>query len=61
MDPFGMGRGVDMDYLEKIELSSLERTFEFEKICRVIDDLTIEDAKLMAKCYAKLYISNLEG
>ena len=60
MDPFGVGRGVAMDYLEKIELSSLERTFEFEKICRVIDDLTIEDAKLMAKCYAKLNLSNLE-
>ena len=26
-----------------------------------IDDLTEEDAKLMAKCYAKLYLANLEN
>ena len=50
-----------MDYLKEIELYSLERTFEFEKICREIDNLTEEDAKLMAKCYCKLYLSKMEN
>ena len=50
-----------MDYLHEIELHSIERNFEYEKMCRVIDDLTEEDAKLMAKCYAKLYLANLEN
>ena len=61
MDPYGMSRGIIMDYLKEIELYSLERTFEFEKICREIDNLTEEDAKLMAKCYCKLYLANLES
>ena len=50
-----------MDQLDQIELRTLERSFEYEKVCRVIDDLTIEDARLMAKCYAKLYLANLES
>ena len=45
--------------LDEIKLRSLERTFEYEKICRLIDQLTEEDARLMAKCYAKLYLANL--
>ncbi len=49
-----------MDQLDQIELRTLERSFEYEKVCRVIDDLNKEDAKLMAKCYAKLYLANLE-
>ena len=61
MDPYGMIRGIIMDYLKEIELYSLERTFEFEKICREIDQLTEEDSKLMAKCYCKLYLSKLES
>ena len=61
MDPYGISRGIVMDYLAEIELFSLERNFEFEKICREIDNLTEEDAKLMAKCYAKLYLANLEN
>ncbi len=60
MDPYGIGRGKVMDYLHEIELHSIERSFEYEKLCRVVDDLTEEDAKLMAKCYAKLYLANLE-
>ena len=34
-----------------------------QKIIRTgkLDDLSEEDAKLMAKCYAKLYLSNLES
>ena len=61
MDPYGIGRGKVMDYLHEIELHSIERNFEYEKMCRVIDDLTEEDAKLMAKCYAKLYLAKLEN
>ena len=61
MDPYGISRGIVMDYLAEIELFSLERNFEFEKICREIDNLTEEDAKLMAKCYSKLYLSKLEN
>ena len=61
MDPYGIGRGRVMDYLHEIELHSIERSFEYEKLCRVVDDLTEEDAKLMAKCYAKLYLANLES
>ena len=61
MDPYGISRGIVMDYLAEIELFSLERNFEFEKICREIDNLTEEDAKLMAKCYCKLYLSKLEN
>ena len=61
MDPYGIGRGKVMDYLREIELYSIERNFEYEKMCRVIDDLTEEDAKLMAKCYAKLHLANLES
>ena len=61
MDTYGIGRGKVMDYLHEIELHSIERNFEYEKMCRVIDDLTEEDAKLMAKCYAKLYLDNLEN
>ena len=38
-----------------------KESFEYEKLCRVVDDLTEEDAKLMAKCYAKLYLANLES
>ena len=49
-----------MDQLDQIELTTLERSFEYEKVCRVIDDLTLDDARLMAKCYAKLYLANLE-
>lgn len=50
-----------MDQLDQIELTTLERSFEYEKVCRVIDDLTLDDARLMAKCYAKLYLANLES
>tara|TARA_R100000008_G_C3552235_1_gene151123 strand:+ start:738 stop:908 length:171 start_codon:yes stop_codon:yes gene_type:complete len=49
-----------MDQLDQIELTTVERSFEYEKVCRVIDDLTLDDARLMAKCYAKLYLANLE-
>ena len=49
-----------MDQLDQIELTTLERSFEYEKVCRVIDDLTLDDARLMAKWYAKLYLANLE-
>ena len=43
-----------------IELDSLSKTFEFEKACRIIDELSEEDAKEMAKCYCKLYYKQQE-
>tara|TARA_R100000008_G_C3513439_1_gene130070 strand:+ start:415 stop:591 length:177 start_codon:yes stop_codon:yes gene_type:complete len=52
---------MEADPLARIELNTLERTFEYEKVCRLVDGLTEEDAKLMAKCYAKLYLANLEN
>ena len=45
---------VAMRALDQIELGSMERTFEYEKICRLVDSLSELDVRLMAKCYAKL-------
>ncbi len=52
---------VAMRALDQIELGSVERTFEYEKICRLVDSLSDLDVRLMAKCYAKLYLANLES
>ena len=43
-----------------IELDNLEKNFEFAKACRIIDELSEEDAKEMAKCYCKLYYKQQE-
>jgi hypothetical protein len=48
-----------MDYTD-IKLDNLEKIFEFEKICRTIDELSEEDAKQIAKCYCKLYYKQQE-
>jgi len=48
-----------MDYSD-IKLDNLSKTFEFEKICRTIDELSEADAKMMAKCYCKLYYKQQE-
>jgi len=48
-----------MDFSD-IKLDNLEKTFEFEKICRTIDELSEYDAKMMAKCYCKLYYKQQE-
>jgi len=46
--------------LSDLKLDNLEKTFEFEKICRMIDELSEEDAKEMAKSYCKLYYKQQE-
>jgi|AACY02.18.fsa_nt_gi hypothetical protein len=46
--------------LSDLKLDNLEKTFEFEKICRMIDELSEEDAKEMAKRYCKLYYKQQE-
>jgi len=46
--------------LSELKLDNLEKTFEFEKACRIIDELSEEDAKEMAKCYCKLYYKQQE-
>jgi len=46
--------------LSDLKLDNLEKTFEFEKICRMIDELSGEDAKEMAKRYCKLYYKQQE-
>jgi ferredoxin-thioredoxin reductase catalytic subunit len=46
--------------LSELKLDNLEKTFEFEKTCRIIDELSEEDAKEMAKCYCKLYYKQQE-
>jgi len=46
--------------LSDLKLDNLEKTFEFEKICRMIDGLSEEDAKEMAKRYCKLYYKQQE-
>ena len=48
-----------MDHSD-IKLDNLEKTFEFERACRIIDELSEEDAKEMAKCYCKLYYKQQE-
>jgi len=49
-----------MEDSNDIKLESLEKIFEYEKICRTIDELSEEDAKVMAKCYCKLYYKQQE-
>jgi len=46
--------------LSDLKLDNLEKTFEFEKICRMIDELSEEDAKEIAKRYCKLYYKQQE-
>jgi len=44
-----------------IELESINKLFEYEKICREIDSIEdIEKIKLMLKCYLKLYLKQQE-
>ena len=46
---------------EDIKLENLNKSFEYTKIAREIDDVTrVEDLRDVAKCYAKLYLKTQE-
>lgn len=45
---------------DKIILSSIDKLFEYEKHCRLIDDLSVEELKLFSKLYFKLYLKQQE-
>lgn len=44
----------------EIELSSINKMFEYEKLSRIIDELSESDAKNFAKSYLKLYLKQQE-
>ena len=45
---------------EEIKLDSIDKLFEYEKQCRIIDDLNIVELKKFSKLYCKLYLSQQE-
>jgi len=46
---------------DAIEIQNLNKSFEYIKIAREIDNLEeIENVKNVAKCYAKLYLKTQE-
>jgi hypothetical protein len=45
---------------EEVELKSIDKLFEYEKHCRVIDQLTTEELKTFSKLYCKLYLKQQE-
>lgn len=46
--------------LEEIELNNIDKLFEYEKHCRIIEKLDYEQLKQFAKLYCKLYMSQQE-
>lgn len=46
---------------DKIELENLSKSFEYFKVASEIDHIdNLEDAKMVAKCYYKLYLKQQE-
>ena len=45
---------------EEIELQSIDKLFEYEKHCRVINELNDEELKEFSKLYCKLYLKQQE-
>lgn len=45
---------------EEIELSTIDKMFEFEKHSRFIDELSYEELKEFSKVYCKLYLKQQE-
>jgi hypothetical protein len=45
---------------EDIELNNIDKLFEYEKHCRIIDQLGEEELKSFAKVYLKLYLKQQE-
>lgn len=45
---------------EEIEIDSIDKLFEYEKHCRIIDDLSLDELKNFSKLYCKLYLKQQE-
>lgn len=45
---------------QEISLESFDKLFEYEKQCRMIDDLDCDELKNFAKLYCKLYMKQQE-
>jgi hypothetical protein len=45
---------------EKIELNDINKLFEYEKHCRVIDQMNVDELKNFSKLYIKLYLKQQE-
>jgi len=45
---------------DKIKLEKMNKLFEYEKLSRMIDDLSQDELKDFAKCYLKLYLKQQE-
>lgn len=45
---------------EEIELSTIDKMFEYEKHSRFIDELTHSELKTFARVYCKLYLKQQE-
>ena len=46
---------------DEIKLDNLNKSFEYTKIAREIESVNkVEDLRLVAKCYAKLYLKSQE-
>lgn len=44
----------------EIELSNINKMFEYEKLARLVDELDEEESKKFAKLYIKLYLKQQE-
>lgn len=44
----------------EINLENITKLFEYEKHCRVIESLNLEELKTFAKLYCKLYLKQQE-
>lgn len=44
----------------QIELKSINKLFEYEKQCRIIDELSSDQLKNFSKLYCKLYLKQQE-
>jgi hypothetical protein len=45
---------------EEIELTSIDKLFEYEKHSRIIDQMNLEQLKNFSKLYCKLYLKQQE-
>jgi hypothetical protein len=45
---------------EDIELNDINKLFEYEKHCRVIDLMSLEELQTFSKLYLKLYLKQQE-
>lgn len=46
--------------LNEIKINSIDKLFEYEKHARLIDEMNLEQVKLFAKLYCKLYLKQQE-